>query len=841
MEASVSFAVFLTSWLWSFGFDLVASLSAANSMTDIQRSGLWPHLSSVLWAPRRVIIAALVAFRFGIAVSCASTGILLAVAYHVWSSSEEMLALKFRLALMMWFIIAREVSIFVAALLTSYSSILWPFICIFGPMEILFHFSGPRVNYFRPIIVGWWLFASVIALCFDSAPNTVIYCSLSLILITFATRILKLKSFSSILQHVWLFIFHGAPLALHVIWAYVRHQMLFAMSLFVLCFRIAFDDEISFSNSLILVLCLWYSVGLIFIARRLLRRNKERRNLFRRFSSPPQVEQNRVAIVGFGTAGILVAKELQSRNQKITIFEASESLGGVWARQGDARRVHTETLSTSSVENTAFMDFEFDCLSDDGLNHIFSAPQWIEYLSRLVESFKLEQFARFNCRVVRVEKTSNALWNVSFENGCNGDLICEEFDFVSICCGLVAEPKLPPVAENCPIISLHSSQFESVSNSWYRDENVVIVGLGETGSDLASIIAPSARSCHVLLPGAVYSLPRLILDAPADWVGEFRGIYDSPFFGFEGKIIPASIYTTALAHIISGAPTCSKAVEMGIEMDWQFIKNHMLLYFGPARFEARVPTKSCAVFGAMRQSQCVVHPCTISSLEPNAVILENESRLPATRIVWATGFGPGTFPFLNFDPESVVDRYFGTFHPSEPKISFIGYTRGIIGSIPFTMQFQAKWFAMIVSGNDSLPNEFEMRASIARERELYDLRPAALNRVAPSQATFLTGDYIAASKLGIDPDLVSIFFQSPLAWYTVMFSCISPHHYANRDNLYRFVYKCAPWKSATTFSYFLANVALILMRPFMAAMRAMNQLFGSDNDPLLASSFEHAF
>jgi len=49
---------------------------------------------------------------------------------------------------------------------------------------------------------------------------------------------------------------------------------------------------------------------------------------------------------------------------EVVVFEASETLGGVWAVSGSARRARTETLSTSSVENTVFLDFDFDFNSD---------------------------------------------------------------------------------------------------------------------------------------------------------------------------------------------------------------------------------------------------------------------------------------------------------------------------------------------------------------------------------------------------------------------------------------------------------------------------------------------
>jgi hypothetical protein len=237
-----------------------------------------------------------------------------------------------------------------------------------------------------------------------------------------------------------------------------------------------------------------------------------------------------------------------------------------------------------------------------------------------------------------------------------------------------------------------------------------------------------------------------------------------------------------------------------------------------------------------------VHGTTIASTSENKVCLEDgKTTLKCTKIVWATGFSTGTFPFLPFQPGGVIDRYLGTFHPQEPSVAFIGYVRGIIGSLPFVMQMQAKWFAQVVSENDTLPRAGEeMDREMRHQRQLFDFRPPNLNRVAPSQATFLTADYIASHKLGIDPDLVRIFLASPLAWYTVMFSCISPAHY-HAERFFSQIGKCAPWRSKSASVYILANLTLLLMRPFLVLLRAVKEHVFGIEDPLLFSGFEHPF
>ncbi len=799
-------------WAWSYLYEFVVLLSAS-SLAAVQERVPRPALLS--W--QRLVMA--VAPLFVICETSLSVLLFAAVGAIVGLCFTRPCVRGFRVIVAGAIALGFLVEVRVPTWYAVSSGAVWPLLLIHVPMEVMLRLTDSnKLRFFRPIAIGLWLSVTLVVVLYDTNP--VLVCALGMVAVaaTVCGQFVKVPG----LETAWLFALVGIPVACNVVWGYLWYKLFPVIFVFgaLLFFRVA---------SLSGVICAFvalFVLGLFRLVMRLVMRDRERQRLLHR-AAITVVKKRRVAVIGFGTAGILTTKELVGLGHDVVVFEKSSHLGGVWQRQGSARRARDDTLSTSSIENTAFMDFPFSATSAGGLDHIFSAAQWIEYVEAYASEFGLATKAsiRYGVRVVSVRKIECGRWSLASCGVLTGDAVEEQFDFVAVCTGIVSEPFVPQVAMECRIPSIHSSEFEACPATWYKDQDVLVVGAGETGSDLVGAIATHTRSCSAVLGCGLYFLPRHVLDIPADWVAEFRGFYDAPSFFFVGHIVPSSLYTAVLAHVFSGAWASAGAVKHGINFDWGFLWCHMLLLFGPPKYEPRVPTKSCAMFNALRQRKCKVNGSCVSRFVEQGAELEDGSFVQCSRVVWATGFTRGSFSFLDFDPGQPTDCYVGVFHPDHPSVAFIGFTRGIIGSFPLVMQMQAKWLAHVVSGIDELPSREQMCSEMVQHTKLFAMRPPALNKVASTSASFMMADFIAAKKLGIDPDLPRILWQSPMAWYTVMFSCISPYHY-NQKDFYTLVHKCNPFRAKSTFVYVFANLAVLVARPFLEGLRVLKDAIG---------------
>jgi len=110
----------------------------------------------------------------------------------------------------------------------------------------------------------------------------------------------------------------------------------------------------------------------------------------------------------------------------------------------------------------------------------------------------------------------------------------------------------------------------------------------------------------------------------------------------------------------------------------------------------------------------------ITNLDRNKVVFENGDEETVDVIILAHGYKP-TFPFLgeesngngNIHPGQL---YLNMFHPRyAERLSFLGFSRPAIGSIPPVAELQARLITRLISGELQLSDEKTMRAFIKRD------------------------------------------------------------------------------------------------------------------------------
>ena len=128
-----------------------------------------------------------------------------------------------------------------------------------------------------------------------------------------------------------------------------------------------------------------------------------------------------------------------------------------------------------------------------------------------------------------------------------------------------------------------------------------------------------------------------------------------------------------------------------------------------------------------------------------------QHEVPCDSVVVATGFEP-CYNFLPdaFKTHSVHERYLFTFHPELENVAFVGSVRGGIGSIPAGAEMQARWAALVFTGERRLPSEQDMEAWIVKHHE------RGLAKF-PTEVTMVFANYLARHHVGCEPDLRKIF------------------------------------------------------------------------------------
>ncbi len=177
-------------------------------------------------------------------------------------------------------------------------------------------------------------------------------------------------------------------------------------------------------------------------------------------------EQFETVIIGGGQAGLAVAYHLANRGRAAVILDENERIGDAWRERWDSLRLFTPAKY-------------------DGLpGWRFPARRW-SFPTKDEMAAYMEAYAeRFDLAV----RTGVKVDRLSKENGCfviSSDGRRFEADNVIVATGAHRTPRLPDFASDLDprIVQLHSSEYRSPAQ--LRDGGVLVVGLGNSGAEIA--------------------------------------------------------------------------------------------------------------------------------------------------------------------------------------------------------------------------------------------------------------------------------------------------------------------------------------------------------------------
>jgi putative flavoprotein involved in K+ transport len=188
------------------------------------------------------------------------------------------------------------------------------------------------------------------------------------------------------------------------------------------------------------------------------------------------VERFDTIVIGGGQAGLAIGYYLKRHGVSFAILDANERIGGSWrTRTWDSLRLFTPARY-------------------DGLpGWPFPAPSWsyptaretADYLEAYADRFDLP--VRLRTKVDRLTKVDGR-----YVVKC-GDRRFEA-ESVVVATGFYGEPRVPDFADELDphIVQMHSSEYRSPAQ--LREGDVLLVGAGNSGADIAMELAPIHRT-----------------------------------------------------------------------------------------------------------------------------------------------------------------------------------------------------------------------------------------------------------------------------------------------------------------------------------------------------------
>ncbi len=379
-------------------------------------------------------------------------------------------------------------------------------------------------------------------------------------------------------------------------------------------------------------------------------------------------------MVGAGPGGLTTAKHALEAGFDVTVFEASDRIGGQWHTTAAHSGVWPGMRTNTSRAMTAFSDLPYPPHHE---LHPY-AEQVRDYLQAYADRSGVTDRVALECTVRTVEPTGDG-WRVDGE----------QFDAVVVASGRFRRPLVPPALAGFRGTLLHA--FDYAGKEAHRGMRTLVYGNGVSGHEVSSDIADVEQ---VL---SAYRKPRYVLQKVVDGVSSDWQWYTHVGALQRSLLSPEEVGRRLTERVVAVAGR-------------------------PQDFGAPAPHPDIRVAGhslaqswleQVRARRIVCRP-GIHAVDGRTVTFTDGTRETVDVIVCATGYALD-IPFLSdavwrvLGPE--LRLHLRTLSPDLPGLAFVGQF-ALQGPYLPLLELQARLIVNAWSGAVA-PDHASMRASVA--------------------------------------------------------------------------------------------------------------------------------
>lgn len=418
------------------------------------------------------------------------------------------------------------------------------------------------------------------------------------------------------------------------------------------------------------------------------------------------------------------------------------------------------TVINTSKEMTAYSDFP----PEPTMANFMHNTEMHRYLNSYADHYDLKKYIKFNHKVQNIERTKDykktGQWSVTYEDQ-DGKTHSEVFDGVLLCCGHHAVPRMPtpwPGQDTFKGKILHSHSYRS--HKGYEDKVVVIVGVGNSGGDLAVELSRIAKQVYLVTRRGTWICNRIF-----DYGEPFDMALNRRYLDFLRSLAPEWLTNT----IVEGK------LNKRFDHERYGLKPKHRVFGAHPTVNDELPNRIAC--GTVRMKP------NIREFGERSVAFEDGSRVDDVDVViLATGF-EFHFPMVEHGKlipvhDNVVDLYqymFPTETSDHNTLAVIGLIQPI-GSIMPISEMQVRVFYENLFGSHRLPSASEMKKSIQDKRE------EMFKRYVRSPRHTIQVDYITymdelAELVGCKPNVMELIKSDPCLALQVYFGPLVPYVY----------------------------------------------------------------
>ena len=324
-----------------------------------------------------------------------------------------------------------------------------------------------------------------------------------------------------------------------------------------------------------------------------------------------------VVVIGAGPAGLAVSAHLRQRGIPFVVLEESGQVGSAWHRHYDRLHLHT----VKELSHLPFLPFPTH------YPRYVSRKEFAAYLEGYARYFQISP--RFGTKVLEVQRSGNGGWAVYT---AQGETI--ESAVVVVATGVNRVPERPVLVgeEYFSGSIIHSREYRN--GKAFVGKNVLVVGMGNTGAEIALDLYEQGAHPWISVRGAVNIVPRDFLGRPTQLTALKVARLPTWLGDRIGKLL-RRMAVGDLSRFGIRYPSVSPAAQL--------------------RQTGQTPVIDLGTVEKIKSGGIQVVPA-IQSLSREGVSFMDGRQLPFEAIVLATGYRPGLPEFLGACP-GLLDVY----------------------------------------------------------------------------------------------------------------------------------------------------------------------------------------
>ncbi|MER6523425.1 NAD(P)/FAD-dependent oxidoreductase [Streptomyces sp. NPDC001553] len=350
-------------------------------------------------------------------------------------------------------------------------------------------------------------------------------------------------------------------------------------------------------------------------------------------------------VIGAGPGGLAVAAALRTRGVRAVVVEKSDAVGSSWRRHYDRLHLHT-TRRLSALPGLAVPRRFGRWVARDDV---------VRYLEKYAEFHELELVT--GVEVTRIERAANdSGWTLHASGG--RELAAGA---VIVATGFNHTPRLPewPGREAYGKELLHAADYRAAAP--YADRDVLVVGVGNTGAEIAVDLAEGGAA-RVRL--AVRTAPHIVRRSTCGWPAQRTGILV--------RRLPVRLVDRLSALVARASVPDLSAYGLPRPATGLYSRVR----------QGAIPIQDVGLIDAVRSGR--VEPvAAVDALDGDEVVLADGTRISPDVVIAATGYRralEGLVGHLDVLDDRGRPRVHGGRTPAHaPDLYFTGFTNPISG------------------------------------------------------------------------------------------------------------------------------------------------------------------